>query len=71
MAKKVGTTLPSLSEAEMRLLERLVDSGMLIAVPPKGKGKPRPVISASLIGGGKNVLLYLSQEPAELEQSAG
>ena len=52
----------------MRLLERLIDTGMLIAVPPKGNGKPRPVISASLIGGGKNVLLYLSQEPAELGQ---
>jgi len=70
MARKTTTALPPLSEAEMRLLERLIDTGMLIAVPPKGKGKPRPVISASLIGGGKNVLLYLSQEAVELGQPA-
>jgi hypothetical protein len=51
----------------MKLLERLVKDGVLIAVPPARSGKPRPVVSASIIGGGKNVLLYLSKEPAEIE----
>jgi hypothetical protein len=66
MPKKTPKALPDLSPAEMQMLERLIDAGILIAVPPKRKGKPRPVISASIIGGGKNVLLYLSQEPVEI-----
>jgi hypothetical protein len=60
-------TPATLSSEEMRVLERLVDSGMLIAVPPKRMGKPRPVVSAALTPGGKNILLYLSQQPAALE----
>lgn len=60
-------TPASLSPAEMQLLERLIDRGVLIAVPPKRMGKPRPVISASLTPGGKNILLYLSQQAAALE----
>jgi len=67
MPQKPAKATPDLSAAEMKLLERLVKDGLLIAVPPKRKGKPRPVISASLIGGGKYVLLYLSQEPATIE----
>lgn len=58
----------SLSLEEMRLLEKLVASGVLIAVPPKRMGKPRPVISASLQPGGASILLYLSQEPAHLDE---
>jgi hypothetical protein len=57
-----------LSTEEMRVLEKLVESGTLIAVPPKRMGKPRPVISASLTPGGKSILLYLSQEPADLDE---
>jgi hypothetical protein len=57
----------SLSPDEMRLLEKLIEKNLLIAVPPKRMGKPRPVISASLTPGGKNILLYLSQEPVALE----
>jgi hypothetical protein len=57
----------SLSSEEMRVLEKLIESGVLIAVPPKRMGKPRPVISASLTPGGENILLYLSQEPASLD----
>jgi hypothetical protein len=57
----------SLSPEEMRLLEKLIASGVLIAVPPKRMGKPRPVISASLQPGGASILLYLSQEPAQLD----
>lgn len=60
-------TPANLSPEEMRLLERLIDGGVLIAVPPKRMGKPRPVISATLTPGGKNILLYLSQEAAVLE----
>ena len=58
----------NLSSEEMRVLEKLVASGVLIAVPPKRMGKPRPVISASLQPGGENILLYLSQEPAQLDE---
>jgi hypothetical protein len=61
--KKTPSTL---SAEEMRVLEKLVASGVLIAVPPKRMGKPRPVISASLQPGGASILLYLSQEPAHL-----
>jgi hypothetical protein len=57
----------TLSSDEMRLLEKLIEKNLLIAVPPKRMGKPRPVISASLTPGGQSVLLYLSQEPAALE----
>jgi len=68
MARKPASrATPDLSAAEMKLLERLINDGILIAVPPARSGKPRPVISASIIGGGKNVLLYLSKEPAELD----
>jgi hypothetical protein len=31
-------------------------------------GKPRPVISASLTPGSQTILLYLSQEPAQLDE---
>ena len=61
-------TPASLSPAEMRLLEKLVASGVLIAVPPKRMGQPRPVISASLQPGGRSILLYLSQEPTHLDE---
>lgn len=63
-ARKPAATL---SSDEMRLLEKLIEKNLLIAVPPKRMGKPRPVISASLTPGGQNVLLYLSQEPVALE----
>jgi hypothetical protein len=57
-----------LSPEEMRVLETLIERGLLIAIPPKRMGKPRPVISASLTPGGQNILLYLSQEPAQLDE---
>lgn len=65
MAKR--RTPATLSPDEMRLLDRLVGSGVLIAVPPKRMGRPRAVISASLTPGGQRILLYLSQEPFALE----
>jgi hypothetical protein len=55
-----------LTADDVALLERLIDSGVLIAVPPKRMGKPRPVVSAALVAGGKSILLYLSQEAVEL-----
>ncbi|HEY3919719.1 MAG TPA: hypothetical protein VGL83_18160 [Stellaceae bacterium] len=60
-------TPASLSPEEMRLLEGLIERGVLVAVPPKRMGKPRPVISASLARGGTSILLYLSQEPVATE----
>lgn len=62
--RKAATTL---SPDEMRLLENLIEKNLLVAVPPKRMGKPRPVISAALTPGGKQVLLYLSQEPVAVE----
>jgi hypothetical protein len=61
-------SVAGLSPEEMRVLEKLIENGVLIAVPPKRMGKPRPVISASLAPGGQNILLYLSQEPAALDE---
>ncbi len=68
--KKASASLstPILSAGEMRVLEKLIESGVLIAVPPKRMGKPRPVMSASLTSGGRSILLYLSQEPAQLDE---
>jgi hypothetical protein len=68
--KKAPASLspPILSQGEMRVLEKLIESGVLIAVPPKRMGKPRPVISASLTPGSQTILLYLSQEPAQLDE---
>lgn len=60
-------TPATLSPEEMRVLEALIERGILVAVPPKRMGKPRPVISASLTPGGKSILLYLSQEAVALE----
>ena len=57
----------TLSPDEMKLLEKLIEKNLLVAVPPKRMGKPRPVISAALTPGGKQVLLYLSQEPVGIE----
>jgi hypothetical protein len=65
--KAASPSSPILLPEEMRVLEKLVASGVLIAVPPKRMGKPRPVISASLAPGTRSILLYLSQEPARLD----
>jgi hypothetical protein len=58
----------NLTVADVALLERLIDSGALIAVPPKRMGKARPVISAALADGGKHIRLYLSPEAVELAE---
>ena len=60
-------TPATLSPEEMRVLEALIERGILVAVPPKRMGKPRPVISASLTPGGKSILLYLSQEAVAID----
>ena len=54
-----------LSPEEMTLLERLVDRGALIAVPPP-PAKPRKVSVASIANGGRSLLLYLAKETSEL-----
>jgi hypothetical protein len=58
----------NLTSDDVSLLERLIDSGVLIAVPPKRMGKPRPVISAALADGGKSIRLYLSPDAVELAE---
>jgi hypothetical protein len=54
-----------LSPEEMALIERLVDRGVLIAVPPT-PAKPRKVSVASIANGGRSLLLYLAKEISEL-----
>jgi len=49
----------------MALLERLVDRGALIAIPPP-PAKPRKVSVASIADGGRSLLLYLAKETSEL-----
>ncbi len=55
-----------LSPAEIALIERLVASEALVAVPQIGSAKPRRVVSAALDPEGDRLLLYLSAKPAEL-----
>lgn len=55
-----------LTPENVAVLERLIETGALIAVPPKRMGKPRSVISATLADGGKTIRLYLSPEVIEL-----
>ena len=50
----------------MAVIERLVNTGKLIAVPPQKPGRPRQVAAASLHEGGK-VLLYLSRATTDIE----
>ena len=59
-------TPSNLTGADVALLERLIESGALIAIPPKRMGKARPVISAALADSGKSIRLYLSPEAVEL-----
>jgi len=58
----------ALTPAEMALLERLVDSGRLIAFPPQANAKPRKVAAAALIEGGRRVALYLAKEVTNLAE---
>lgn len=66
MAKAKRAAAPVLSEEEMNVLLRLVDSERLYVVPLTKAQKPRKVASASLTDGGRGVLLYLSKMPTEL-----
>ena len=56
-----------LTAAEMSLLERLVDRGVLITVPAVKSQKPRKVIAAALVDHGARVLLYLSAKTIALD----
>jgi hypothetical protein len=70
MAKHKAAKTPErrlrLSPAEIALIERLVASEALVAVPPIGSAKPRRVVSAALDLESDRLLLYLSAKPAEL-----
>ncbi len=61
-----GAPADRLTEAEMALIERLVDRGALVTVPAVKSQKPHKVIAASLAEHGSCVLLYLSAKPMEL-----
>jgi hypothetical protein len=60
-----------LSAADIALIERLVASGALVAVPQLGSAKPRRVITAAIDPAGDRILLYLSAKPLELEKRRG
>jgi hypothetical protein len=70
MAKQKAAKTPErrlrLSSAEVALIERLVASAVLVAVPQIGSAKPRRIVSAALDPAGDRLLLYLSAKPAEL-----
>jgi hypothetical protein len=48
------------SDGDLAVVERLVNDGKLIAIPPGGTAKPRRVAVAALHDGGE-ILLYLSR----------
>jgi len=50
----------ALSGDDLAVVERLVNEGKLVAVPPGGTAKPRRVAVAALHDGGE-ILLYLSR----------
>jgi len=66
MAKAKHPARAILTEAEMAMLARLIDSYRLYVVPHTKAMKPRKVASASLTDNGRGVLFYLSQMPTEL-----
>jgi hypothetical protein len=70
MARQKAVKTPErrmrLSPAEIALIERLVASEALVAVPQIGSARPRRVVSAALDPEGDRLLLYLSAKPAEL-----
>jgi len=53
------------SEGDLAVVERLVNDGKLIAIPPGGTAKPRRVAVAALNDGG-DILLYLSRATTAL-----
>ena len=53
------------SEGDLAVVERLVNDGKLIAIPPGGTAKPRRVAVAAIHDGG-DILLYLSRATTAL-----
>jgi hypothetical protein len=70
MARQKAAKTPErrlrLSAAETGLIEWLVASEALVAVPQIGSAKPWRVVSAALDPEGGRLLLYLSAKPVEL-----
>ena len=60
MGKALKRAIHGLDPEELAVIERLVDAGKLIAIPPSKSAKPRRVAAATLQPGGQ-VLLYLSR----------
>jgi hypothetical protein len=69
--QKPAAPRAGLSPADLALIERLVASGALVAVPQLGSAKPRRVITAAIDPAGDRILLYLSAKPLELEKRRG
>jgi hypothetical protein len=66
MAKAKPGARTAISEAEIALLNRLIDRDCIYVVSLTKAMRPRKVASASLTEGGRILLLYLSKMPAEL-----
>jgi hypothetical protein len=74
---KPGTKQPGISEmltakratvpneGDLAVVERLVNDGKLIAIPPSGTANPRRVAVAAIHEGG-DILLYLSRATTAL-----
>ena len=70
MAKKTKPAAGvSLSESELRVLERLIEGGVLVAKPQQPNAKPRKVTAAALAHDGKRIILWLSRNTTELDGS--
>jgi hypothetical protein len=69
MAKKVPPRAEArLSAADMAVIERLVERGMLVAKPQQPNAKPRKVIAAALEPEGNHIILWLSIKTTTLER---
>jgi hypothetical protein len=67
MARKAKAAAgPPLSESDLKVLERLVDGGLLVAKPQQPSAKPRKVTAAALAHDGRRIILWLSRNTTEL-----
>jgi hypothetical protein len=69
MAKKASPrSAGGLSAADVAVIERLVERGMLVTKPQQPNAKPRKVIAAALEPDGNRIILWLSAKTTTLER---
>ena len=67
MAKKAPPRAEArLSAADISVIERLVERGLLVAKPQQPNAKPRKVIAAALEPDGNRIILWLSAKTTSL-----